>query len=485
VTHKGWINYYSSFMLRLGHIKAVVSFADVSESSDPSELKHMLFDRLGEWKHTITCGASRRLQALLMDHYTSKTLTEQGLTYQEGKGLIGSDGKPVTEFALQDLYIFDEKMPSNLGTLTRKNFEEIVKWATSLGLLERETYRLTPKGLLLRRLIQEKGEIESFERFSIGRNPYILDDEKILFLYVLLDQDGYVLRRLLPKLQNETQGEFDSSLGGEILCHVLREIYETEHLDYEDWLSLQQLVSNLQKQISREREVRELRSKAELCEEEYKKKRELFEEAERRGDPELRKIEHEMYDCHMKMQDAHEELGKASRGIARVGVKEMRASPRLELLVDLGLLSKKKGVEDRRGQYHYYLNDQTRRFTERISSVGDIGHFLRSSFFDFVNYIYAYDASRTSDDRDIVTQLSNGYDAMKNPFGLAEIEDAVLFAVISQLGSRKSFFEIEDATETLKRVSGQRPRAISTHVDSYGQIRTFALRKSELGPLQT
>ena len=472
-------------MLRLGHLKALVTLGEVNESNTSERLEEELFKIIGIWnqKQDLDNQDYLYLEKCITIHNAEKTLNQFDITKKDKKGkfvnnlaLIDTYEKP-NKFALQDLYIFDQKMPSHLGTITEKNFDQITKWGTAWNLVEPSNYKLTEKGYLLKMMMKNNDVKSPWDEYIIKNNPYIIGKEKILFNYIQLQQDGSVIRKFLPHLIQTGKNIFDRTDAGEILTQIFKDLLEEGNLDYEETQTLYKLVNKLIKQKDKEDQLKDLKNKLDEKEKTLDKKEKALIIAKKENDPNLKMKEDEMYKAKIDLQEIESEL-KRENIYTRVGAKAMHTSPRLEILVDLGLLSKRE-TKDRRSEYFYYTNNNTIAFAEAIKKHNDLNtpleNILNNNFADIMNKTYGYNAKPIDDDDIIFDYLRKGYEIMKTVFELATIEECVIYALSNALES-KLYFEISDATQALQRLSTKKPDIVSTHVNNYGEVFAFRIK---------
>lgn len=381
----------------------------------------LTYDRLSERLYTLFAkktDVSLKENPYIINYFKNKKYSstgKYGVGYKiENNKLLLSD-KEVNKITLelQDVYIANPEMPSYVGALTKANFKEIVDWALWLKILRSETFSLTPLGRLLKCGLKD----DLFMNQNIDENPFVIDDLlKIIYFYLLINCDGDVLFRFYNKIDKIST--FNRSEAGEILFSVLKEI----HNDFKNVA----IFSN---------EVQKLQT--------------------------LKGIIHSLQD---------QILGKKIT-YGGCGIKENRVSTRLEPFVDLSILSKNN--QDK-FYYRYKINEYTKRFSKICDNIGTnegVEDFLNGRFFESMNYIYELNGERIKDYEEILNFIIVGYISMKNPLGLAPIEETAVLSSTSALVNKKKYFEVEQIMKDLKEIVKIYPRQIRINVDKSGKIR--------------
>jgi hypothetical protein len=258
----------SIFMQRIGHLRILTALTSKSRRSRLERLGSLLAGTLTqaipieEIHHSnIRDWIKKRRQT---DKYSSR---EPSIVH------------------LQDAYLSDPALPSFTGSITPPTADEIVSWATHVGLIRRDTGSLSSLGDVLATLDGERLD-KARTAYDAKRNPYLLqaaDDLGALILWalVILSADLLVVARLLPRLPLGTL--FDRSEAGDLLADVLA-------------LTAKGLAEERGSDARNRRQVESVRSLVRALEKQ--------------------------------------------RGTARRGVREHLVAVRLEPLVDLGVLTK-------------------------------------------------------------------------------------------------------------------------------------------------
>lgn len=351
--------------------------------------------------------------------------------YKKACEEVKQHGHSKVSVQLQDLYIFnDEHMPSTTGRVEKAYQNEIISWATILGLLDKDNYSLTPKGYVLKALIKEDYS-QVLEKYSPSANPFLIGDkEKILFLYLVLENDGGFLRRFLPKLE-DLNAAFDRTIAGgparETLTEILDEASASASEDPETLERLQR-IARVKEGLDRQREL------------------------------------------------------EKTSGKRKPGQREHQVTWRLEPLVDLGLLSKEKVH-----LHKYNFSESGHRLCHELRNLSNIGEYLNNRFFESVNDIFDIGASPTRSCEVIKGHLARGYIDIKNPQWIALIEETVLLSAIHALFTvpQPAFFEVTQGWEHVKRMQTEHPGRVRLTVDSRGQFAYLEIERNFASELLT
>ncbi len=178
---------------RLGHLKMLCAVASPSNS--------MNLEGITSRFQTSICSLVS-VPSDRSEQVTEYIKNHRYIQYDLKKGLPD-------KIELQDYYLADSRLPSQVGALTGRlrpvdylhmEYVEIPAWAVRLKLLREGNYTLTDRGKIL--LIPSMpGGRGASEKDNKGVNPFvILDGERFLFLYCLLEADGDIIKRLYGEL---------------------------------------------------------------------------------------------------------------------------------------------------------------------------------------------------------------------------------------------------------------------------------------------
>jgi len=393
-------------MQRLGFLKYLILKASQSATNNLATLGNEL----------IT-GVSRKVYVILtpqLQNYVRIALTDaiyKNLRADLSKPLDENSERQVAQVELQDIYLADSSLQSRRGKLVKEDWRKYPYLAIDLGLLRKGTYSLLVRGQSFLSLVTEE-ERKAFgkQEFSdVDVNPFQLTTEqRLLLLFSFIEKDGDVLSRLYSKLLPLSEPFTDREAGD-----YLPEIYRF---------------------ISKES-----RKKA------------------RSGDDLLRI---------QKMLDTADKIeawkGKPYSG---KGARELSITPRLEPFVDLGLLSKPDPYA-----YRYKVTDATKIFFEPLIKVESIDYFLHSSFFEVTSKAFNLNAEHRADREIILPAIQKAYVILKSPLGYVPILEVCLLAGIYSITESGRYFEISEATDTMKALQKEIPELVRFNVDRWGVL---------------
>lgn len=396
-------------MQRLGFLKPLLVRSAQSATNNLSTLGKELVESVVQ---KVSVNLSFHLEEYIRTvltasiHRNSRTSASKPL----GDGL----DKRRIQIELQDLYLANPKLPSRRGKLTRDDWSTYPYLALNLGLLRKGTYSLLVRGRALLLLFSDS-EKKAFGRpqatlFNKNLNPFQLTiSQKLLLLFSFIEGDGDILKRLYRKLLPLSAPISDREAG----CY-LPEIYRTI--------------------------VKEYRLKV------------------RSGDDLLRI---------QRLLDTADKIERWTK-TKPTGGKDIlthSVTPRLEPFVDLGLLSKPDSFA-----YRYQITDTTRTFVESLINSESIGYFLRHCFFEVARKAFDLNCAHRTDRETILSAIQKAYAALKSPLGYVPIIEVTLLATIYSITEAESYFEISEATDTLRSLQKERPELVRFNVDRWGVL---------------
>jgi len=310
---------------------------------------------------------------------------------------------------LQDAYLSSGNLPSRRGRLAKDEWFEYPSFAIGLGLVKKGTYSLSVRGLSFINIVP-KEELQAFKQYNPDFNPLKVSiAQKLLLLFSIIENDGELLRYLYQQLLTN-ESVFPDIEASEFLPGILAEI------------------------------IKEARSRV------------------RSGD-DLRRIGR----IEKTIERFKNVQGKASTGGG--GVRHETIAVRLEPFVDLGLLSKPDPFA-----YRYQVTDSTKTFFEPLINAESIDNFLLHSFFDTARKAFNLNAEHRTDRATILHPIKKAYDVLKSPLGYVPILEVCLSAVIYSITESGCYFEITEATDTLKSLQKERPELVRFNVDRWGAL---------------
>ena len=387
-------------MQRLGFLKLLVGIS-ARQSTDT------LLTTGQELIHTLTRKVTLRWDDRLAT-YVRSALSEQ--TYAHVRSLAADflardyAGSPEIEVEIQDAYLGLGNLPSRRGRLATTDDSRFPHWGVALGLTRKEPFGALVRGNLLLNLVSES-ELAAFGRFDSSCNPLELTrPQRLFFLYVLLERDLSVLVPLHEQLLDR-DGHFSDLEAGDLLPDL--------------YLSAS----------------RALRSTG-------------------RGGHEA---------------DRASQLAETAEAIrARQGksygktVREQTVTPRLEPLVDIGVLAKPEAYS-----YDYeftlggrdFFSNMKGRWSDSFSGFGrSAAAFL------------GYDDREVSTDSELLHLLHLAWDRLKSHLGYSPINETLLLGLIQGLEQGAGWFELPQARASLLRIQREVPSLLRFNMDRRGNL---------------
>lgn len=393
-------------MQRLGFLKYLVWRSAQSATNDQATLGKELIN-----------GVSRKISVILtpqLQEYVRIALTDdiyKDLRAASSKTLDKYSDKMVVQVEIQDVYLANSVIQSRRGKLVKGDWRKYPYLAIDLGLVRMWTYSLLVRGQSFLSLVQEE-ERKAFgiqEYSNTDVNPFQLSPEqKLILLFSFIEKDGDVLSRLYSTLLSFSE-PFTDRQAGDYLPEIYRSI------------------------------AKESRKKA------------------RTGD-DLQRIQR-LLDTAGKIE---EWKGKPYSG---KGAREHAITPRLEPVVDLGLLSKPDPFA-----YRYQVTDATRKSFEPLINAESIDYFLHHSFFEAANKAFNLNAEHRTAGETILPAIQKAYVILKSPLGYVPILEVTLLAGIYSIIGSGYYFEISEATDMLKALQKERPELVRFNVDRWGAL---------------
>jgi hypothetical protein len=180
---------------RLGHIKMLCAVASPSNSTNLEGISSKFQNHICKLI-PIPEEHKEQIFEYIKDHRYIQYPLEKGIPYS---------------IELQDYYLADPTLPSNVGALTGRlrpvdylhmEYVEIPPWAVSLRLMREGNYTLTDRGKIL--TILTKLKYHKHIHTSFENNPFfITNGEKFIFLYSLLEADGDILKKIYQDLSQK------------------------------------------------------------------------------------------------------------------------------------------------------------------------------------------------------------------------------------------------------------------------------------------
>lgn len=314
------------------------------------------------------------------------------------------------EVEIQDAYLADPRLPSHTGKLVTKDWAEYPHLAVALGLVRKDSYALLVRGQAMLALCSP-GELTAMRNGSLEHNPLMLTPgQRLFFLYALIDRDGDVLVRLLRDLL-KVEGVFRDWEAGDRLPAIFREL---------------------------ERTYRNQATSA---------------------------AERKLLQSLVTAADGIERKAGTSYASGK-GAREERITPRLEPLVDVGLLTKPDPYT-----FSYTFDEQQEKFATRLTEAGSWKDFLDKEFFAAWAAAFIEGATHEENEAQVLEAIMTAWDRLKSPLGYAPIADSVLLGAIRHLVDNNRYFEVADGRGLLQRLQKQAPNWLRYSIDRQGNLR--------------
>jgi len=251
-------------------------------------------------------------------------------------------------------------------------------------------------------------EIEAFSKFDSECNPLRLtDSQKILFLYCLYNKDLDVLPQLTTRLL-AIQSPFTDGEAGDLLPTI-----------FDDVVNRYKTVAVAGDQVAR---LRQLSITARAIE-------------QRRGG----------------------RFGKT--------VREQTITPRLEALVDIGVLSKTDPLS-----YRYVVTPVGRRFIESAGHAPDGGGFIETGFVGAATRLAGIPSEKMTSTEAILRSCYLSWKEIASGLGYAAITDTILLAAIRSLETRIGYFEYDAALAAIMNAQKLSPPLVRLNIDRWGNL---------------
>ena len=353
-------------MQRLGFLKRLIRRVVSTTSSNMENIGNDLLETVSrKIRVTLDDSKSSYIKGRLFDR-VYKTLKDQAISWVKSGG-----EPPVVQMELQDLYLSDPTLPSQVGKLVKEDWRKYPSLGINLGFIRAGTYSANTRAMSLLHLTPDN-EIQAFQEYLPTYNPFRINLEQgQLLLYSLLQSDGEVVAPLLVQLANSGQSVFNDRFVGDFLPEIYRAIS----------------VRHRSRTISVE-----MRERLQVLEQS------AASIAIQRG------------------KDSYE------GGSAR----EEAARPRIEPYVDIGLFSKPNPMK-----YEYQFTQAGQQWADALQGVEEsqaIEEFLYKKFFYTTATAQAFKFSMLTINEEIVSRLKAAWKVIASSNGYAPIEEMALVA---------------------------------------------------------
>ncbi|MGQ9555748.1 MAG: hypothetical protein ACUVWR_16740 [Anaerolineae bacterium] len=397
-------------MQRLGYLKRLVRRVTVTSTSSLDNLGRDLIDTVSR-KVTVPLNEERALyiKRRLYDRIYASLKSHADTWLSNG---APSQSPPTVAMELQDLYLADQSLPSQVGKLVSDDWSRYPPLAVSLGLIRAGTYSANTRALSLLHLTPED-ELKAFQEYDPKANPMRVNrHQALLLLYSFLDADGDVLALLWSHSSLREATTFTDRDVGNLLADIYRRIIERHR-------------GRVLSADERSRLVGMERSAARI--------------AQWRDQP---------------------YSGK--------GANLHAGTVRVEPYVDLGLLSKPDPF-----QYEYTFSPAGRIWLEALAQTStgeEVTEFLGRRFFSTAAHAWGIYARSLSSPEDIVPHLRQAWRVIRSPGGYAPIEEMALLAGIDALLEHSVVIEPMVAREALIAYQKANPYEVRFTVNRLGAL---------------
>jgi len=158
------------------------------------------------------------------------------------------------------------------------------------------------------------------------------------------------------------------------------------------------------------------------------------------------------------------------------GGREETITPRLEPLVDLGILEK-----DSPFSYRYQFTPAGRHLMGELAEDEDGNTYLDTRFFAQATEAFGLSLVHLSKGDEVLNAVYESCRILASPLGYAPIREVLLLAVISAIEAGQGYFEMFEGLETLQAAQRQYPELIRFTGDRWGKVAFVKFLGSPLG----
>jgi hypothetical protein len=401
------LGYATRDMQRLGFLKLIVKKVVSAPSSNLNNIGLDLIDTVSR-KINIKLNEDRvlyikrRLQARVYDGL--KTAAKAYLTSGQFEENVLME--------IQDVYLADPKLPSQLGKLVKDDWKTYPLLGINLNLIRAGTFSPTTRAHSLLRFTSNQ-EILAFSEHDSEVNPFILNKEQsLVFLYSFFENDWEVVIPLM-NLLSERQENFSEREAGDLLPGIFRKIakkYQRRSLSIE----LRQKLSSLEQSAS--------------------------------------------------SIEKYANVTNYSSATAR----EEQVRVRLEPYVDIGILTKPDPLK-----YEYSFSGFGKSLVNQINKIDDDegnGEFLTRNFFSVVANAWDMSPLLLTKPEEIIPYLRSSWKDVASSSGYAPIEEISVVAGINALVNENICIEIDNARNALITYQKANPYKVRFTVDRLGAL---------------
>jgi len=393
---------------RLGYLKWLIKKVASVPTSNIENLGTGLLDTVTQKVSVLLTDSRLQYIRTRLTDGTYKTLKEQVDAWVKNGGDV-----PAIQMEIQDLYLSDPSLPSQVGKLVKEDWRFYPQFSTNMGFVRSGTYSVNTRAYTLLYLTPDQ-EFKAFAEYFSNVNPLCISRrQSLLFLYSLIENDGEVIIPFYRDITSRKVDVFNDREAGDLLPEIYRAIikrYRIGDLPYdvrERLNVLEKSAENIAAQRTKERYA-----------------------------------------------------GGSSREIA--------SRPRLEPFVDIGFLTKPNPMK-----YEYNLSPVAERWIaayEGPETSAGIEAFLDRQFFRAAAAAWQIEATPLSTPEEIVPRLRKAAKAISSSSGYTPIEEMALLAGIEALLDDGRTFEIATAREALIAYQKANPYHVRFTVNRMGVL---------------
>lgn len=394
-------------MQRLGYLKRLIKRVYTTPTSSLDNVGNDLVDTvLRKFRAPLTEERVSYIKIRLSDRAYENLKSQANKWVKDGGNLEVS-------MELQDLYLSDSSLPSQVGKLVKEDWRKYPGLGLNLGLIREGTYSINTRSLSLLHFMPEQ-EIQSFLAYLPESNPFrITFQQGLLFLYSLIENDGEVFIPLFVALSKMKVEKFSDRDAGSLLP----EIYKTVIARYR----MRSLAIDLRERL----EVLEKSSESII-------------------------------------------IQRAKEGYSGGGPREEASRPRLEPYVDIGFFDKPQKMK-----YEYAFSEIGRSWSEAFRGDEDsaaIEEFLARRFFHTAAQAWKIQARELTLPDEIVPYLQRAAKVINSSSGYAPIEELALVGGIWALTDDQAILEPGVAREAVIAYQKANPYKVRFTVDRSGVL---------------
>lgn len=392
-------------MQRLGFLKRLIKKISSTPTSNLSSVGNDLLGLLLN-KNSVELTDDRiaYIKERLTDNAYSeiKKITNQWIT--------NGGERPLVRLELQDLYLSDPKLPSQIGKLVKYDWQRYPVLGTNLGLIREGTYSANTRANSLL-LFTSENEILAFNRYTPEINPLLISKKQsLLFLYSFLENDGEVL---IPLWLSLIGTDFSDREAGDKLPEIYKKVFD-RYRDKSLTIDQKQRFNTLEKTIS--------------------------------------------------TINKQKELSGYQGGSAR----EENIRVRLEPFVDIGIFCKSDPF-----RFDYSFSSPGKSLMNEFAigmDSNDIDEFLFKQFMKSIAKAWGFFAISISSMSDVIPYVYKAWKAISSSSGYAPIEEIGLVAGINAVIDDKKIIEIETTKNVLLEYQKENPYIVRFTVDRMGNL---------------